>query len=90
MIPDFRWSDSVLIARRAWPDLKGNGGHGLSNLKKVLRLDFHHHDAGEDARAAAMVVLLAEARLGLSFDEMMALSMRASRQGRSRNQTSQP
>lgn len=77
--PDFRWSDSVQIARRAWPELKGNGGHGLGNLKKVLRLDFHHHDAGEDARAAAMVVLLAETRLGMPFDALIASS------GRTRN-----
>ena len=45
------WSDSVAIARKAWPDLRGNGGHGLGNLKKVLGLNFRHHDAGEDARA---------------------------------------
>lgn len=70
--PDFRWFDSVQIARRAWPELKGNGGHGLGNLKKVLRLDFHHHDAGEDARAAAMVVLLAEAHLGQPFEALIA------------------
>lgn len=69
--PDFRWADSVTIARRAWPELKGNGGHGLGNLKKVLGLDFHHHDAGEDARAAALVVLHAEARLNLTFDELI-------------------
>jgi DNA polymerase-3 subunit epsilon len=75
-VPDLRWSDSVQIARRAWPELKGNGGHGLGNLKKVLRLDFLHHDAGEDARAAAMVVLLAEARLGMSFDALVAPSGR--------------
>ena len=62
--PDLNWSDSVTIARRAWPELKGNGGHGLGNLKQVLDLSFDHHDAGEDARAAAMVVLHAEARLG--------------------------
>ncbi len=48
-VPDLRWSDSVTIARRAWPELKGNGGHGLANLKRVLNLRFHHHDAGEDA-----------------------------------------
>ncbi|SOH95339.1 DNA polymerase-3 subunit epsilon [Monaibacterium marinum] len=54
------WHDSVSIARAAWPELKGNGGHGLANLKKVLDLEFHHHDAGEDARAAAMVVLRAQ------------------------------
>ncbi len=68
--PDFRWSDSVMIARRAWPALKGNGGHGLGNLKKVLNLQFRHHDAGEDARAAAMVVLHAEAHLRLPFDAL--------------------
>lgn len=65
------WRDSVQIARRAWPELKANGGHGLANLKKVLNLEFKHHDAGEDARAAAMVVLLAEEALGLSFDQIL-------------------
>lgn len=70
-VPDLRWSDSVTIARRAWPELKGNGGHGLANLKRVLNLRFHHHDAGEDARAAAMVVQHAERRLGLPFDDLI-------------------
>ncbi len=65
---DLSWSDSVKIARKAWPEFKGNGGHGLGNLKQELRLSFQHHDAGEDARAAAQVVLLAERRLGQSFD----------------------
>lgn len=68
--PPLRWSDSVRIARRAWPELKGNGGHGLANLKNVLNLQFHHHDAGEDARAAAMVVLHAEAHMAMTFDEI--------------------
>lgn len=69
--PALRWSDSVAIARRAWPELKGNGGHGLANLKRTLNLQFHHHDAGEDARAAAMVVLHAEAQLAMTFDELV-------------------
>ncbi|MCU9849369.1 exonuclease domain-containing protein [Defluviimonas sp. WL0024] len=69
--PDLRWSDSVTIARRAWPELKGNGGHGLANLKRKLNLQFHHHDAGEDARAAAMVVLHAEAHLRSPFEELI-------------------
>lgn len=69
--PDLRWSDSVQIARRAWPELKGNGGHGLANLKRTLNLQFHHHDAGEDARAAALVVLHAEVHLRLPFEELI-------------------
>jgi len=58
------WTNSVTIARQAWPSLKGAGGHGLANLKKHLGLQFHHHDAGEDARASASVILSAEPILG--------------------------
>lgn len=58
--PDWIWQNSVTVARRAWPELKGNGGHGLASLKNHLGLSFNHHDAGEDARAAAEVVLHAE------------------------------
>ena len=66
------WSDSVRIARKAWPELRGQGGHGLGNLKKVLNLNFRHHDAVEDAWAAAQVVLLAEERTGQGFAELGA------------------
>ncbi|WP_292069348.1 hypothetical protein [Marivita sp. XM-24bin2] len=58
--PSWGWCDSVGVARRAWPELKGNGGHRLASLKAYLGLQFEHHDAEEDARAAAEVVLLAE------------------------------
>ena len=58
--PNWHWLDSVTVARRAWPELKGSGGHGLASLKVHLDLDFEHHDAGEDAGAAAEIVLLAE------------------------------
>ncbi|WP_235857843.1 hypothetical protein [Marimonas lutisalis] len=40
--------------------MKDNGGHGLASLKQHLGLRFEHHDAAEDARAAAEVVLMAE------------------------------
>lgn len=71
-IPSLRtnWLDSVIIARTAWPELKGNGGHGLANLKNFLNLEFDHHDAEEDARAAAEVVLLAEAQSGEKFPDL--------------------
>ena len=74
--PDLRWSNSVTIARRAWPELKGNGGHGLASLKRRLNLEFHHHDAGEDARAAALVVLHAEAHLQLTFEDLIKPTVR--------------
>jgi DNA polymerase III subunit epsilon len=68
--PRLSWSNSVTIARNAWPELKGNGGHGLANLKQQLSLEFQHHDAGEDARAAALVVLRAEDELKKPFDQI--------------------
>ncbi|WP_353653807.1 exonuclease domain-containing protein [Labrenzia sp. R5_0] len=67
LAPEWLWRDSVTVARRAWPELKGNGGHGLTSLKTHLGLEFRHHDGEEDARAAAEVVLRAEAATGLDF-----------------------
>ncbi len=77
--PTLRWHDSVVIARRAWPELKGNGGHGLASLKGFLGIEFDHHNAEEDARAAAMVVLRAERDTGRSFDELAAPKSRTNR-----------
>ncbi|UWR00877.1 3'-5' exonuclease [Rhodobacteraceae bacterium S2214] len=75
--PDLSWSDSVKIARSAWPEFKGNGGHGLGHLKTALGLSFQHHDAGEDARAAAEVVLKAEAQLGQTFAQIAQTNQKA-------------
>lgn len=70
--PPIIWHDSVTVARNAWPELKGaGGGHGLANLKTVLNLDFNHHDAIEDARASAQVVLHAERHTGKTFDQLV-------------------
>jgi len=64
------WTNSVTVARQAWPALKGAGGHGLASLKQHLGLEFHHHDAGEDARASAIVVLRAEDVLGKPYSHL--------------------
>ncbi|MEJ6390979.1 3'-5' exonuclease [Gymnodinialimonas ulvae] len=69
--PDWLWADSVQVARRAWPEFKGNGGHGLAHLKRALDLEFTHHDAGEDAKAAALVVLAAERKTGARLEELI-------------------
>lgn len=70
--PSWEWRDSVQVARRAWPELKGNRGHGLASLKNHLQLTFEHHDAGEDARAAAEIVLHAENGRRLSVEPLRA------------------
>ncbi|WP_245947492.1 exonuclease domain-containing protein [Jannaschia seohaensis] len=67
--PAWTWRDSVRVARRAWPELRRphGTGHGLASLKRHLGLTFRHHDGEEDARAAAEIVLRAEAATGLDF-----------------------
>ena len=51
------WLDSAKFARRAWPDRYGRRGYGLKNVARDLDIAFRHHDALEDARAAAEIVL---------------------------------
>lgn len=70
------WLDSVRVARRAFPELKGCGGHGLASLKRHLALDFAHHDAGEDARAAGQVVMAAVTATGLSVADWLTAAHR--------------
>lgn len=80
--PDWRWRDSILVARRAWPELKGNGGHGLKSLKTHLGLAFRHHDGEEDARAAAEIVLRAELVTSLGFEVLCEpVTRKAARRG---------
>jgi len=45
---------------------------------RTLNLQFHHHDAGEGARAAALVVLHAELHLRLPFEELIRSDHRKS------------
>lgn len=53
------WLDSARVVRRAWPDKYATHGYGLANVAADLGITFKHHDAGEDARAAAEIVLRA-------------------------------
>ena len=63
-----KWLDSVRMARRAWPEKCARGGFGLANLAGQLGIEFRHHDAAEDARAAAEIALRACADTGMSID----------------------
>ncbi len=53
------WLDSAKIVRRAWPERFGRKGYGLNKVADALGIRFNHHDAVEDARAAAEIVLRA-------------------------------
>ena len=63
------WLDSAMIARRAWPKRYGRRGYNLANVASDLGITFKHHDALEDARAAAEIVLHAYHHTGLGIDD---------------------
>lgn len=53
------WLDSAKVARRAWPEKFGQRGYGLKNVANYIGHEFKHHDAVEDAVAAAEITLAA-------------------------------
>lgn len=57
--PSNPWIDSATIARRHWPDLFRTSGYGLKNIAETFGVEFRHHDAGEDARVVAEILLRA-------------------------------
>ena len=65
------WLDSAKIVRRAWPEQYGRRGFGIKNVARDLGISFTHHDALEDARAAAEIVLRACDSTKLNIDDWL-------------------
>lgn len=63
-IPDCVWLDSARVTRRAWPQFAWRG-YGLHNVCRSLGYEFKHHDALEDAKAAAHIFLRAMEQTGI-------------------------
>ena len=61
------WLDSAVVARRAWPR-RYRSQWSLPVIAADLGISFRHHDAAEDARAAAEIVLHACRRTGLDIE----------------------
>jgi len=54
--PEFQFTCTRLIGRATWP---GRSGYGLKPLAQSLGISFRHHDALEDSRACAGILLAA-------------------------------
>ena len=67
------WLDSAWIARRSWPERYRRRGWNLANVAGHLGILFRHHDAAEDARASAEIVLHACQFTGLDIDGWLEL-----------------
>ncbi|MBP0639682.1 BRCT domain-containing protein, partial [Cupriavidus sp. AcVe19-6a] len=65
-IPNCCWLDTACVARRAWPDVTQQG-YGLASLAERFDIEFAHHDAAEDAKAAGLILVRAIAETGLDL-----------------------
>lgn len=66
LIPNCDWLDTARVARRAWQEV-AQRGYGLGNLASKLGIEFKHHDALEDAKAAGKILCLAIEESGLDL-----------------------
>jgi DNA polymerase-3 subunit epsilon len=69
-VPACTWLDSARVARRTWQEFS-QSGYGLASVCAALGYQFAHHDALEDAKAAAHILLAAIAKTGLSVQDWL-------------------
>lgn len=62
------WLDTAQVCRHAWKQFR-KAGYGLQNVADWCGIEFLHHNAEEDARAAGLVLLCAIADTGLNLDD---------------------
>ena len=70
-MPEIRWLDTGSVARTAWPDRYDKSNWALKKIAADLGITFLHHDAAEDARAAAEILLHACRHTGLDVDDWL-------------------
>lgn len=72
--PACHYLDSARVTRRTWTEFS-RAGYGLQNLAQHFKIDFKHHNAMEDARAAGIVMLHALQHSGKPIEEWCVLSL---------------
>ncbi len=68
--PRCEWLDSARVARRAWEEFACRG-YGLANVCAFLGYEFGHHDALEDAKAAAYILNAAMRKTALDVERWL-------------------
>lgn len=66
-----KFHDSARAVKLAWEEYRQKG-YGLGKITKVLGIEFDHHNALADAKAAAQVLMKAAERLSLDQDELFS------------------
>lgn len=65
-MPTCAWLDSARVTRRTWEQFAWSG-YGLASVCNSLGYQFAHHDALEDAKAAAHILLSAIEKTGIDL-----------------------
>ena len=65
-----QWLDTTRVARRTWEQCSKSGCK-LNDVCDIIGYKFEHHDALEDAKASAMILLAASDKMGLSLAEWL-------------------
>ena len=68
--PECTWLDSARVARRTWEQFAYRG-YGLANVCAVIGYQFEQHDALEDAKAAAHIILAAIEKTGMDLNKWL-------------------
>lgn len=63
-----KWLDSARVARRTWKQFAFKG-YGLGNICEYLNYEFKHHDALEDAKACAHILIKAIDESGIPLEK---------------------
>src|ERR1035437_4508270 len=66
-VPPCKWLDTARVVRRTWKEFS-RSGYGLQNVCDSIGYKYKSHDALEDAKAAATVLLAAMKQSGLDLD----------------------
>ena len=67
---DCVWLDSAAVCRRAWPQFRDRG-YGLANVAEWCGIEFRHHNAEDDARAAGLILVRAMRDTGLGVQDWL-------------------
>ena len=68
-----KWLDTARVVRRVWSQYS-RSGYGLANVTAHLGIEFQHHNAREDARAAGESLCRAISESGFSLEQWLIRS----------------
>lgn len=86
---DVVWLDTAKVARRTWEEFAYRG-YGLANVCQKIGYEFKHHDALEDAKAAAHILLAAIETTGLDIESWLKRVKTSSSSGPAINRDGNP